>query len=160
MAILMHAAMVCSDDPVHSTSDVITEGTGRYATAFGESTAEEYVVMCSVLDVEELPDSTDVDVRIDVPVLLLSGSLDVATPAYRSQIVADALPNATHLIFPGRTHVQLSSVNLCAFDIMAQFTRNPDASLDTRCMEDATAMGFVLPDGTVSTGQGGSEAPQ
>ena len=92
----MHAAMVCSDDPVHSTSDVITEGTGRYATAFGESTAEEYVVMCSVLDVEELPDSTGVDVRRDVPVLLLSGSLDVATPAYRCQIVADALPNATH----------------------------------------------------------------
>jgi pimeloyl-ACP methyl ester carboxylesterase len=160
MAMLMHTAMVCSDDPVHSTSDVITKGTGRYATAFGKSIAEQYVAMCSVLDIQELPDSTDVDVSVDVPVLLLSGSLDVATPAFRSQIVADALPNATHLIFPGRTHVQLSSVNLCAFDIMAQFTRNPDASLDTRCMENATAMGFVLPDGTMSTDQGGSAVTQ
>lgn len=151
MAMLMHAAMVCSDDPVHSSSDVITTGTGRYATAFGESVAEDYFLMCSVLDIEELPDSTDVDVRVEVPVLLLSGNLDVATPAFRSQIVADALPNSTHLIFPGRTHVQLSGINLCAFEVMAAFTRNPDAPLDSSCVENDRVLGFVLPDGTMST---------
>lgn len=154
MAMLMHAAMVCSDDPVHSASDVITRGTGRYAREHGEIVAKDYVAMCSALDIEELPDSTDVDVRVAIPVLLLSGSLDVATPAYRSQIVADALPNATHLIFPGRTHVQLAGINICAFDVMAQFTRNPVAPLDTGCMNDDPAMGFVMPDGTISTDQG------
>lgn len=160
MAMLMHAAVVCSDDPVHSAGDVITKGTGPYATALGESMAKEYVLLCSVLDIEELPDSTDVDVHTDVPVLLLSGNLDVATPAYRSQIVADALPNATHLVFPGRTHVQLGGVNLCAFDIMAQFTRNPDAPLDTKCMEEAQTMGFVLPDGTMSTDRNATATEQ
>ncbi len=159
MAMLMHAAVVCSDDPVHSLDDVITDGTGAYATRFGESLGREYVLLCSVLDMEELPDSTDRDVSVDVPVLLLSGGLDVATPSYRSQIVADALPNARHLIFPGRTHVQLSGVNLCAFDIMAQFTRNPNGSLDTSCMEETPVMGFVLGDGTISTDQGAT-SPQ
>jgi pimeloyl-ACP methyl ester carboxylesterase len=160
MAMLMHAAMVCSDDPVHSLDDVNMVGTGPYATRFGSSTAREYVLMCSVAGIEELPDSTDENVRVDVPVLLLSGSLDVATPAFRSQIVADALPNATHLIFPGRTHVQLSGVNLCAFDVMTQFTRNPDARLDTSCMQDAPVMGFVLSDGTMSTDQGEAKSEQ
>lgn len=150
MAMLMHATMVCSDDPVHSLDDVITDGTGPYATRFGKSMAREYVLLCSLLDIEELPDRTDVDVSVDIPVLLLSGGLDVATPSYRSEIVADALPNATFLIFPGRTHVQLAGVNLCAFEILSQFTRNPNAPMDAGCMQSAPAMGFVLPDGTMS----------
>jgi pimeloyl-ACP methyl ester carboxylesterase len=151
MAFLMHAAMVCSDDPVHSSDDVVTTGTGPYATRFGLSTGREYVTLCSVVAVKELPDSTDINVSVDVPVLLLSGNLDVATPAFRSQIVADALPKATHVVFPGRTHVQLGGVNLCAFDILARFTRNPAAPLDTSCVRDTPVLGFVLPDGTMST---------
>ena len=151
MAMLMHAVMVCSDDPVHSYDDVVTVGTGRYATLRGLSTAREYVPLCSAVNVAELPDSTDVDVDTDIPVLLLSGNLDVATPAFRSQIVADALPNATHLVFPGRTHVQLAGVNLCAFEILARFTRDPAAALDTGCMQNTPVLGFVLPDGTMST---------
>jgi pimeloyl-ACP methyl ester carboxylesterase len=151
MALLMHAAMVCSDDPVHSSDDLITAGTGPYATRFGLSVALEYVTLCSVVAVKELPDSTDVNVSVDIPVLLLSGNLDVATPTFRSQIVADALPKATHVVFPGRTHVQLAGVNLCAFDILARFTRNPAAPLDTGCMRNTPVLGFVLPDGTMST---------
>jgi len=83
--------------------------------------------------------------------LLLSGDLDVATPPFRSQIVADALPNATHLVFPGRTHVQLAGVNLCAFQIASQFILDPGATLDTSCMQNAQVLGFVLPDGSMST---------
>jgi hypothetical protein len=115
------------------------------------SAAREYVALCSVVAVTELPDRTDVNVNVDVPVLLLSGNLDVATPAFRSQIVADALPKATHVVFPGRTHVQLAGVNLCAFDILARFTRNPAAPLDTGCVRNTPVIGFVLPDGTMST---------
>jgi pimeloyl-ACP methyl ester carboxylesterase len=143
--------MVCSDDPVHSSDDVITAGTGPYANRFGLSAAREYVALCSVVAVTELPDRTDVNVNVDVPVLLLSGNLDVATPAFRSQIVADALPKATHVVFQGRTHVQLAGVNLCAFDILARFTRNPAAQLDTGCVRNTPVVGFVLPDGTMST---------
>ena len=108
----------------------------------------------------ELPDITDVNVSVDIPVLVLSGSLDVSTPAYRSQIVADALPNATHLVFPGRTHVQLSGINLCAFNVLSQFTRNPKGALDTSCMQNAPVMGFSLPDGTLTTDQGEAESEQ
>ena len=149
-ALLMHMAMVCSDDPAKSVDEVKLDGAGRYATLFGQAGAEQYVQLCSLIDVQELPDTTDVDVTTDVPVLLLSGDLDVATPTFRSQEVADALPNATLLVFPGRTHVQLAGSNICAGQIMTQFVLDPTATLDTSCLEDAPVVGFVLPDGSSS----------
>lgn len=149
-ALLMHIAIVCSDDPVVSADEVKLEGAGRYATLFGQAGAAEYIEYCSLIDVQGLPDTTDVDVTTDVPVLLLSGDLDVATPAFRSQEVADALPNATLLVFPGRTHVQINGSNICAAQIMTQFVLSPTAALDTRCVSAAPVLGFTLPDGSNS----------
>jgi CubicO group peptidase (beta-lactamase class C family)/pimeloyl-ACP methyl ester carboxylesterase len=150
LTLLMHMAMVCSDDPVKSVDEVRLDGAGRYATLFGQGGAAGYVQYCSLIAVRELPDSTDVDVTTDVPTLLLSGDLDVATPTFRSQEVADALPNASLVVFPGRTHVQIAGVNLCAGQIMTQFVLDPTAPLDTSCVAEALIVGFVLPDGTFS----------
>jgi pimeloyl-ACP methyl ester carboxylesterase len=155
MAMLMHAAMVCSDDPVRSVDEVITDGVGTYAALFGRMVGEEYTALCSLVNVEALPDSTDVNVHTDIPVLLLAGDLDVATPAFRSELVAEALPDGRLMVFPGRTHVQLGSVNRCAFDILGQFLADPAATLDTSCLQEARVLGFVMPDGTMSTEQSG-----
>lgn len=149
-AFLMHLAMVCSDDPVKALDDVVLDGVGTYATIFGQTAAEEYTMFCALLKVKELPDDTDVNVTVDVPTLLLSGELDVATPTFRSQVVADALPNATHIIFPGRTHVQIAAVNLCAAQVATQFILAPTVPLDTSCLAEALVLGFPLPDGTMS----------
>jgi pimeloyl-ACP methyl ester carboxylesterase len=149
-AFLMHFAMVCSDDPVKAADDVVLDGVGTYATIFGKTAAEEYTMLCAMLKVKELPDTTDVNVTLAVPTLLLSGDLDVATPAFRSQVVADALPNATHIIFPGRTHVQIAAVNICAAQVATQFILEPTAPLDTSCLAEAPVLGFPLPDGTMS----------
>lgn len=149
-AFLMHFAMVCSDDPVKSMADVVLDGVGTYATILGKAAAEEYVTLCDLLKVKALPDDTDINVTVDVPTLLLSGDLDVATPTFRSQVVADALPNATHIIFPGRTHVQIAAVNLCATQVATQFILAPTAPLDTSCLAEAPVLGFPLPDGTMS----------
>ena len=155
MALLMHMAMVCSDDPVKSVDDVvITDDVGEYAELFGKDGGELYTRLCSLIDVAELPDSTDVNVTVDVPTLLLSGSLDVATPTFRTQMIADALPNATLIVFPGRTHVQLTGINLCATHIMPQFVNDPTAPLDTSCTEENAVTGFPLPDGSMSQGDG------
>ena len=150
IALLMHMAMVCSDDPVHSVDEVNMQGVGKYAQLFGEAAAEEYTQLCSFIDVQELPDATDETVTTDVPALLLSGDLDVATPTFRSQEVADALPDSTLVVFPGRTHVQIAAINVCAAQVMTQFVLDPTASLDTSCTETSPLLGFVLPDGTNS----------
>ena len=150
MAFLMHAAMVCSDDPVRSVDEVQLQGVGEYAKQSALIHARFYVQLCQQIDVKSLPDSTDVDVGVDIPTLLLSGDLDVATPAFRSQIVADALPNATHIVFPGRTHVQISGINQCGAQIATAFILDPTAALDQGCVRDTPTLSFVLPDGSMS----------
>ncbi|MEE4117523.1 MAG: alpha/beta hydrolase [Paracoccaceae bacterium] len=152
-ALLMHMAVVCSDDPVTSPADMIVEAdASAYARAYGASVLEEYIEFCRAVDVPPLPDATDVDVATDVPVLVLAGDLDARTPAIRSRLVADTLPRAHFVLFPEGTHVQLGEINLCAGEILRAFLANPDAAPDTSCIAAMPRRGFVLPDGTVSAG--------
>lgn len=91
-AVLMHRAMACSDDPVHSVDEMRLDGTGAYATEFGKAQAAEYVALCAQVGVRELLDATDVNVATVVPVLLLGGVLDVSTPAFCTREVAHRCP--------------------------------------------------------------------
>ncbi len=151
MAILMHLAVVCSDDPVRSVDDLVDDGVrSRYALLMGRAFARDYVGSCATIGVPELPAATDVDVRTDVPTLILSGGLDAATPTFRSEVVARSLPRATLVVFPDGTHVQLGAINLCAAKIMTAFVRDPGAPLPLACAKESRFPGFVLPDGTMS----------
>lgn len=151
MAMPMHMAVVCSDDPVVSADDLkIDPGARRYTVACGRSVLEEYLEFCRAVDAPPLPDGTDVDVTTDVPTLVLAGRLDARTPASRSEIVARALPHATLVTFPEGTHVQLGEINLCAGTIVEAFLAGPKGAPDTRCILDMPRRGFVLPDGATS----------
>ena len=150
-AILMHMAVVCSDDPVTSADDMIIDAdASAYARAYGASVLEEYIQFCRAVDVPSLPDDTDVDVTTDVPVLVLAGDLDARTPAIRSELVATTLPRANFVLFPEGTHVQLGEINLCAGEILRAFLADPDAAPETSCIAAMPRRGFVLPDGTIS----------
>jgi pimeloyl-ACP methyl ester carboxylesterase len=63
-------------------------------------------------------ESDDELVTADVPVLLLSGRYDPATPVRWGRQVADALPTSLHVIMPGISHASFPE---CAQDIMTQF---------------------------------------
>lgn len=150
-AMLMHMAVVCSDDPVTSPDDMIIDpDASAYAIAYGQSVLEEYIELCRAAEVPSLPDDTDVDVTTDVPTLILAGDLDARTPAIRSELVAETLPRATMVLFPEGTHVQLGEINLCAGEILRAFLAEPDAAPDTGCIAGMPRRGFVLPDGTIS----------
>jgi pimeloyl-ACP methyl ester carboxylesterase len=151
MAIVMHLAVVCSDDPVRSVDELVLDGVrSRYAVLLAQSFAKEYAGLCATIAVPELPATTDVDVTTDVPTLILSGGLDAATPTFRSEVVAKSLPRATMVVFPDGTHVQLGAINLCAARIMTAFVRDPNAPLPLDCVKESRFPGFVLPDGTMS----------
>jgi len=151
IAVLMHLAVVCSDDPVRSADELVTDGVrSRYAVLMGQAFAQEMVALCATMAVPELPAATDVDVTTAVPTLILSGGLDVATPTFRSEVVAKSLPNARLVVFPDGTHVQLGAVNRCAARIATAFVRDPGAPLPLDCVEASRFPGFVLPDGTMS----------
>ena len=151
IATLMHAAVVCSDDPVTSEKDlVVPEDASGFARVFGKAVLDEYLMYCETVGVPPLPDATDVDPSVDVPTLVLSGWLDVRTPTARSLEVAKALPKATLVTFWEGTHVQLAEVNTCAAQIVRAFVADPSSQVDAACVDDVPRRGFVLPDFSLS----------
>jgi pimeloyl-ACP methyl ester carboxylesterase len=149
MAILMHAAMVCTDDPTVSADDVVTDGVGLYERLFARNSAELYVELCGLLELPQLPTRADELPSADVPTLVLSGGLDVQTPYYVSQEVVDALPDATHVIFPAGFHVQVMNLNRCAISIMRDFVLDPASSPDLTCVDEVEPLQFMRPDFTM-----------
>lgn len=149
-AFLMHFAVVCSDDMVRSADEIKLDDSSQFAIDAARNAAATYLDLCPLLDLKELPEGTDENVTVDIPTLLLSGSLDVATPPVHSQLIADALPNATHVIFPDHTHDQLGSLSRCVKGVFSQFIANPSKTLDTSCIETPDYTGFLLPDGSYS----------
>jgi pimeloyl-ACP methyl ester carboxylesterase len=146
--ILMQLAMVCSDDPVATVFDADAEGLSALALAAGRNEAKMFLLGCPLINVQQLPDSSDVDVSLDVPTLLLGGGLDTRTPISRNQEVADSLPNARLVIFPTGSHVQVPNIP-CANAILADFVTDPSAlqTLDITCIAEFTeAFEFALPE--------------
>jgi len=146
----MYMAVVCSDDPVRSASEVIREGAGKLPLLFADTVAQELVRMCETVRVPSLPDATDINIRSDIPTLILSGRLDAQTPTFRSEEVIKTLGRAQLVVFPDGTHVQVGAVNRCAMKIIAQFLDDPRGKVSTDCLRDHATPGFVLPDGTIS----------
>jgi pimeloyl-ACP methyl ester carboxylesterase len=153
MALLVHLAMVCSDDPPRSLDDVVVDGFSRYEVLFARSSARLYVEMCAALDLPQLPASADQPVVSDVPALVLSGGLDIQTPYFVAQGVADHLSRARHVIFPTGFHVQVMNINPCAIRIVCDFVTDPFAEPDLSCAADHETLPFMRPDFTMPEAQ-------
>jgi pimeloyl-ACP methyl ester carboxylesterase len=97
----MHLTVFCSDDPVRSVGEPVSDGVRRrHAPLGGQKFAQEMVGLYATIAVPELPETTDVDVSTDMPTLILIGGLDAATPTFRSAVVAKWLPRARLVVFP------------------------------------------------------------
>lgn len=139
---MMNYSVNCSDDPdssldafpldspVQAYNDYIRDDALRYA-----------VIPCPLIDVPHLPDTSDEPIVGDLPVLVLSGALDPVTPVTHGERVAQHLPNSQHIVFPDGGHIQTEK--LCAQEIIAAFTADPLAPVDTSCL--AAQQTFAVP---------------
>ena len=136
--LLMHLAVVCSDDPPQKEVTFDQSGESAFAASLERATAPWYADSCQAVAVKPLPADSDEDVSVDVPTLLLSGALDVRTPPFRNREVADNLPNSRVVTFDYGLHVQYNSNRMCVASIMSQFVNDPSSldSLDTSCVEE------------------------
>ena len=143
--LLMHLAAVCSDDPPQKEVAFDQSTESEFAAAFERGVAPWYADSCRAVGVEPLPAESDLDVFADVPTLLLSGGLDVRTPPFRNQEVAEHLPNARVVPFEYGLHVQYNANRMCVANIMSQFVDDPASldSLDTSCAQKQ-AMPFTF----------------
>ena len=137
---IMHFAINCSDDPIASVEPAQKNLLPMYAN-MARADNLKTAVACQVLNVPHLPEASDVPVAADLPVLVLNGSLDPATPTMNGQSVAETLPNSQVVVITGGGHVQ--DGNACARSIMQAFMENPTAKVDTSCI--APKPNFLVP---------------
>jgi pimeloyl-ACP methyl ester carboxylesterase len=72
-------------------------------------------------------------VKTNVPVLIISGDMDVATPAADAERIARALPDAAHVIFPNQGHALANPG--CASSLIAAFiSAGSTKDLDLSCV--------------------------
>jgi hypothetical protein len=89
------------------------------------------------------PDFYD-PVKSDVPVLILSGGIDPATPPRHGDEVARTLTHARHFVAPQLGHGV--SLHGCAPRLIESFVRKASAEgLDGKCLERIPRPLFLLP---------------
>ena len=80
-------------------------------------------------------------VTLDVPVLIISGEFDTATPPSEAARVAQHLPSARHVVFPNQAH-DLTNPG-CASALITQFIRSGGSRpLDTTCVAETRRPAF------------------
>jgi pimeloyl-ACP methyl ester carboxylesterase len=86
------------------------------------------------------------EVQSDVPVLIMVGANDPATPPSAARVAASRLSNARVVVVPYAGHVMNGLIGeRCAFDIAGRFLETADQrSLDVSCLKDVKHKPFIL----------------
>jgi pimeloyl-ACP methyl ester carboxylesterase len=141
VALGMHFAVVCAEDVPRI--DAAALGAAA-ATRFGTTFPDLYRDACSAVAAGAVPPEFYTVPRSEVPVLILSGGRDPATPPRHGEAVAGRLGNARHVIAPALGHGV--SGQGCAPRLIARFVRRAEhATLDTACLERLPAPPFFEP---------------
>jgi len=112
-------------------------------TLQGGRPAASLLAACATWDRGTPGPSFGTPVRTDVPMLLLSGELDPATPAAWGAEVAEAASDAAHLVLAGTSHGDFPE---CAQEIMAAFVeKGTMEGVDTACAANLQPIPLALP---------------
>lgn len=109
----------------------------------GTYRVDQQVRACSAWPHGKVPPGFADDVRSDVPVLLLSGDRDPATPPRWGEQAAHYLSRSRHVVFRRGAHVGRSP---CVRSILADFlTRGTAEGLDVACASETPKIAFTMP---------------
>ncbi len=143
----MHFAVVCAED-LPRVDDAARAAVA--ATRFGSSFIRIYDEACAAVPKREVPAAFYHLSDADVPVLVLSGGADPATPPRHGERVAREMKRATHVVAPHLAHGV--SMHGCAPELVANFIRQAGAAgLDLDCLNRLPAPKFFAP----PSGEGG-----
>jgi pimeloyl-ACP methyl ester carboxylesterase len=134
----MHYAVICAEDMPRI--DAARRARARM-TRFGLSFTQVYDDVCRQVDVRPVPGAFYSIASADVPVLILSGGMDPATPPRHGDAVAAHLKKSLHLVAPHLGH-GVSSQG-CAPELITKFVRQATlAGLDDGCLAKMPAPPF------------------
>lgn len=137
----MHFAVVCAED--QPRVDAAARAAAA-ATRFGASFIRLYDEACAEVPRRAVPPAFFELTDAEVPVLILSGGADPATPPRHGERVARRLKRATHVVAPNLAHGV--SMHGCAPELVGGFIRNagPDG-LDLGCLDRLPPPRFFAP---------------
>jgi len=98
---------------------------------------------CEIWNVEAAPAYENDAVVSDIPVLLISGEYDPATPFTWGDLAAETLANGTHFVFPLQGHSLLTAAGSCPGEIAQSFLNNPAGAPDGSCLQSFDAQFFI-----------------
>ncbi|HSJ98690.1 MAG TPA: alpha/beta fold hydrolase, partial [Myxococcota bacterium] len=141
LAVGMHLSVVCAEDiPRITPRDLAALAT----SFFGRALVDDFLRACALWPRGELPEDYYAPVQSDVPVLVLSGGIDPATPPRHGERIAAGLRRARHLVAPHIAHGV--SLHGCAPRLIEEFVRAGDAAgLDGECLKRIPRPLFLMP---------------
>jgi pimeloyl-ACP methyl ester carboxylesterase len=136
-----YLSVTCAEDvPLVEPEEAKRLARGSF---LGTSRVDQQVRACSVWPRGKVPPGFAEDVRSDVPVLLLSGDRDPATPPRWGEQAAHYLSRSRHVVFRRGAHVGRSP---CVRSILADFlTRGTAEGLDVACAAETPKIAFTMP---------------
>lgn len=125
-------SVTCAEDVARISENEIVKVAG--GTLAGDGRVREQKRMCAIWPTSEIAADFGEPVRVDVPTLLLSGTLDPVTPPMWGEEAARHLPRSLHVVVPGAHGVG----GPCVTDIRQRFLAAGSVDgLDVSC---ATAL--------------------
>lgn len=139
LAMGMLLCVTCAEDVARISEDEIVKYTTD--TFLGDGRVRQQKAVCEFWPKSDLPDNYGDPVSVDVPTLLLSGTLDPVTPPRWGREAAGHLPNSLHLVIPGAHGVG----GKCVTDIEKQFLEKGTVKdLDVSCTKDLKPIRFKI----------------
>jgi len=90
------------------------------------------------------PDPTVERVVTDVPILVTAGTVDPITPPSYSRFIMSDLANGQYVEFPHTGHgAVISNTPGCGEELWVAFVKDPEAPLDTSCLDTVEAPQFL-----------------
>jgi pimeloyl-ACP methyl ester carboxylesterase len=146
LAIGMHLSVVCAEDMQRVGKEDLDGLDGSF---FGRTLVDDFIRACKLWPRGKLPADYYEPVTSPVPVLILSGGADPATPPRHGEWVAKTLSNSRHLVAPQLGHGV--SMHGCAPRLVDAFIRSANArALDGKCLERIPRPLFLVPLGVSS----------
>lgn len=142
MALGMHLSVVCAED--WPLVEKAIEGGVKRAGLYGEELIKDHRNMCSAWPRGSIPADYHAPVKSDVPILLLSGGIDPATPPRHAEAVLPGLSRAKHVVAPNIGHGV--SQHGCAPDLIKRFVEDGNADkVDGACLNKLPRPVFFQP---------------
>lgn len=134
-----YLTITCSEGASTITEDDIVRETAQ--TLLGDYRTRRHVRACQEWPRGHVPANYYAPVRSDVPVLMLSGEIDGATPPHFGTTAARSLPNSRQLIARNTAHGFWAE---CFRSLVSEFiTRGSARDLNTQCLDHLQRPPFV-----------------